>query len=73
MIKTYIYKSFYYDRKGKNIDPIYIIHNAQNIKSANQDAMSYFNNYILDKYSNRGSDYKNKLRKNVIVKTIKLS
>jgi hypothetical protein len=68
MIKTYIYKSFYYDRKGNNIDPFYIVHKSKNIKTANQNAMYYFNNYILDKYG-----YRNELRKNVLINTIRLN
>jgi len=71
MKNTFIYKSFFYNKSGNNIEPFYIIHKSESINQANINAKNYYIGYISN--SNKGSIQKNILYKNFIVKTIRLN
>jgi len=70
MRNKFIYKSYFYDKSGNNIEPFYILQTSDSIKNATETAKSYYVGYISN--SNRGSVQKNILNKNFLVKTIRL-
>jgi hypothetical protein len=69
MKKTHIYRSFYFVA-NEPIEPIYIVHKAENIKNANYNAKSYIRQYYDDR--RKSTNFLNTLMKTVSIKTIRL-
>lgn len=70
MKRQHIYQSFYFV-DNKPIDPIYLVHRAENIKNANRNARMYILSFYRDK--NRGANFINKLNDVIKIKTKRLN
>lgn len=70
MKKFHSYISYYFVN-NQPIEPIYLVHKAENIKNANRNALMYILSYYRDK--RRGSDFINKLSLVVKIKSKRLS
>lgn len=70
MKKYHSYISYFFVDK-QPIEPIYLVHKAENIKNANRNALMYILSYYRDK--RRGSDFINKLSLVVKIKSKRLS
>ena len=70
MKRQHIYKSYFFVN-NKPIEPIYLVHRAENIKNANRNALSYILFYYRDK--NKSSNFINKLNDVVKIKSKRLN
>lgn len=69
MKKTHIYRSYYFVA-NEPIEPIYIVHKAENIKNADYNAKFYIHQYYNDR--KKSTKFLNTLMKTLSIKTIRL-